>query len=84
MVSGLVIGLIAVVCIVALAITYRVLKVEEKKQKEYRKKGATFQDELERSHDYEEQSLKSNLPNLSWIYVVAAIVVVIAFVIYLF
>ncbi|WP_405103433.1 hypothetical protein [Oceanobacillus sp. FSL H7-0719] len=81
---GWLIGLVVAACIIALAITYRVLKVEEKKQKEYKKEGAGFGDELERSHEYEEKSLKSNLPNLSWIYIVAAVIIIIAFVIYLF
>ena len=81
---GWLIGLVVAACIIALAITYRVLKVEEKKQKEYKKEGAGFGDELERSHEYEEKSLKSNLPNLSWIYIVAGVIIIIAFVIYLF
>lgn len=81
---GWLIGLVVAACIIALAITYRVLKVEEKKQKEYKKEGADFGDELERSHEYEEKSLKSNLPNLSWIYIVAGVIIIIAFVIYLF
>ncbi|MBN6205705.1 hypothetical protein JYK21_04505 [Ralstonia pickettii] len=84
MVSGWLIGLIVVVCLIALAITYRVLKVEEKRQKEYRREGANFGDEVERSHEYEEKSLKSNLPNLIWIYIVAAVIIFIAFAIYLF
>lgn len=84
MVSGWLIGLIVVVCLIALAITYRVLKVEEKKQKEYRREGASFGDEVERSHKYEEKSLKSNLPNLTWIYIVAAVIIFIAFAIFLF
>ncbi len=81
MASGWVIGIIAVLCIIALVMTYRVLKTEEKKQREYRSEG---DNELQRSHEYEKKSLKSDLPNLTWIYIIATIIVTILFVVYLF
>ena len=78
-----VMGLIVVVCIIGGIITVRVLKVEENKQKEYEDSGDTAKDELERSLEYEKSSLKSNVPILSWIYIIAIVVSLIAFVVYL-
>ena len=77
-------GLIIVVCIIGGIITFRVLKVEENKQKEYEKSGDTAKDELARSLEYEKSSLKSNIPLLSWIYIIAIVVSIIAFAIYMF
>ena len=78
-----VIGLILVVCIIGGIITVRVLKVEEYKQKECEKSGDTAREELERSHEYEKSSLKSNVPILTWIYIIAIGLSLGAFVIYM-
>lgn len=73
------IGLIIAACIVGAVITLRVSKREERIQEKRRKEGDTYEDELERSHEYEEKSLKSNLPNLIRIY---AISIAVALVVY--
>lgn len=77
------IGLITIVCIIATVLTYRVLKEEEKKQKAYRESGQTIEDEMQRSLEYEKSSWTSNVPIMSWIYVVATVLSIIAFVIYI-
>lgn len=73
------IGLIIAACVVGAIITLRVSKKEERIQEKHRKEGDTAEDELERSHEYEEKSLKSNLPNLIRIY---AISIAVALVVY--
>lgn len=58
-----------VTMIAALVGTLLVGKDVNRQMKEYEEKGDTFQDELQRSHDYETTSLKYNIKRLSWIYV---------------
>src|SRR5699024_10972027 len=53
------IGLIIIACVVAAIITVRISKQMERKQEKYDEMGETYEDELERSHEYEVQSLKS-------------------------
>lgn len=77
------VGLITVLCIIATIVTYRVLKEEEKKQKSYEEKGATAEDEYQRSLEYEKTSWKTNIPRLTWIYVIATLASIVAFVIYM-
>lgn len=77
------VGLIIVVCLVATVITYRVLKEEERKQKAYEESSETFEDELNRSLEYEKTSWKTNIPLLTWIYIIATLASLIALVIYM-
>ncbi|MCM3739634.1 hypothetical protein M3210_05065 [Oceanobacillus luteolus] len=77
------VGLIIVVCLVATVITYRVLKEEEQKQKAYEESSETFQDEFNRSLEYERTSWKTNIPLLTWIYIIATLASLIALVIYM-
>lgn len=83
MLSGWVIGLVIVVCVIGGLITLRVLKVEENKQQKYEERGETAKGELERSLEYEEKSLHKNVPRLTWIYVVATLLSIIALVVYM-
>lgn len=84
MLSGWVIGLVIVVCIIGGLITLRVLKEEENKQRQYEESGETAKGELERSLEYEEKSWSSNVPKLTWIYVVSTVLSIIALVIYMY
>lgn len=77
------VGLIIIVCVIATVLTYRVLKEEEHKQKAYKESGQTIEDELQRSLEYETSSWSSNVPIMSWIYIVATVLSIIAFVIYM-
>ncbi|WP_017187617.1 hypothetical protein [Alkalibacillus haloalkaliphilus] len=62
----IVIGLLFVI---ALTITLNIAKNHDRQIKEYEKRGATPDEELERSHHYEQESLRRNIPNLVLIYV---------------
>ncbi|MDY0394162.1 hypothetical protein ACFSMW_09895 [Virgibacillus halophilus] len=79
---GLIVFLILLL-IVALCITLVFFKQIENKMQTYEKEGRTAQDELERSIAYESNSLKSNVPILTWIYSVTFIVAIIALAVYL-
>lgn len=81
--NALTIGLISVVCLVAVIITYRVLKEEERKQKGYEESGQSAEEELQRSLEYEKSSWSSNIPVLTWIYVIATLLSIIALVVYM-
>lgn len=79
-----IISFIFILCLIAGIITFKVLKEEEEKQKRYKNDPDSAKGALERSHEYEQKSLKSNVTNLSWIYVVAIIGSLIAFFVYMF
>lgn len=70
--------------IVALAVTFYIFKKEEEKMRKLEVEGDTSSDELQRSIDYESNSLKSNVPILTWIYVITILLSLIIFFIYLF
>ncbi|MBM7598809.1 cbb3-type cytochrome oxidase subunit 3 [Virgibacillus halotolerans] len=80
---GLIIFLI-VLFIAAIGGTFFAFRQEENKMKKYAEEGQTFQDELKRAEEYEERSLKSNIPVLSWIYVITILLSLLAFAFYLF
>jgi Flp pilus assembly protein TadB len=77
------IGLISIVCIIAIILTYRILKEEEKKLEDLKESGDTVQDEIKRSHEYEEKSWGTGIPLISWIYVIATVGAIILFVVYI-
>ncbi len=58
-----------------------VFKQEEKKLKQYEHED-TVENELKRSHEYETQSLSSNVPRLLWIYSITIVLSLIVFLIY--
>ena len=78
-------GLIsAVVIIVSLVLTVRVLKEEDKKIKKYEGEEDSAANELKRSNDYEKESLTKNVKNLSFIYVIVTAVSIIVLAFYIF
>lgn len=78
------VGLIAIVCIIAVILTYRVLREEEQKQKELREQNDSAKDELERSLEYEKNSWRTNISGLTWIYIITTVIILVGFFIYLF
>jgi type IV secretory pathway component VirB8 len=80
--TGLIIFLIVLFAI-ALVGTFFAFRQEENKMKKYEEDGDTPQDEIQRSLDYEKSSLKSNVSIQVWIYVVAILLSLLAFAIYL-
>ncbi|GAA0595386.1 hypothetical protein GCM10009001_09370 [Virgibacillus siamensis] len=76
--------LLVVLFVAALGGTVFVFRHEEKKMKQYEEEGDTVENELQRSREYETQSLKSNVPRLLWIYAVTIFLALIAFLIYVF
>lgn len=79
-----VISLIFIVCAIAAVITYRIMKEELVKQQEYEKAGMSPQEELQRSLEYEQKSIRSNVTSMTWIYIVAIALSVAAFIFYMF
>jgi len=80
----LIIGSLGLV-VVAAIVTVIALKQEERKMKEYQTDVFSYQDELKRSHEYEENSIKNVVPIQLWMYgigLVVSIVLIIAFAIY--
>lgn len=63
--------------IAALVGTFLVGRDVTRQMKKYEEEGATSQDELARSLEYEKNSLGYNIKRLSWIYVVLGLVVLI-------
>ncbi|MFA1818769.1 hypothetical protein ACDX78_00980 [Virgibacillus oceani] len=80
--TGLIIFLV-ILFIVSLLATFYALRQEENKIKKYEEEGDTPQEEIKRSLDYEKSSLKSNIPIQIWIYTIAILLSLLAFVIYL-
>ncbi|WP_217585766.1 hypothetical protein [Lentibacillus saliphilus] len=76
---GLIVFLI-ILFIIAVGGTLYAFKQEEKKMEQYEAKGDTPTDELERSHAYETESLKSNIPLQIVIYSLTLIITIIVFV----
>ncbi|MFU0790301.1 hypothetical protein [Virgibacillus proomii] len=75
---------LVILFIFTLIATLRIFKQEENKLKQYEQLGDTVENEMNRSKEYETQSLKSNLPILSWIYGVTIILGLAALFIYMF
>lgn len=80
--TGLIIVFV-VLFIAALGGTIFAFKQEEKKMKKYEEEGQTIEDELKRSIEYETKSLKSNVPNLTWIYSITFLLGIVTFIVYL-
>lgn len=70
--------------IVTLIATFATLKKEENKQKAYEKQGDTPEEERKRSFEYENQSLKSNVPLQIWIYTLTIFLSLLVFAVYLY
>jgi len=71
--------------VVAAIVTVIALKQEERKIKKYQTDVFSYEDELKRSQEYEENSIRNVIPIQLWMYgigLVASIVLIIAFAIY--
>lgn len=75
---------LAVFFIAILLVTLYIFRKEEQKIKKLEEQGDSSKDELQRSLEYEKQSLKSNVPILSWIYGITIGVSLLVFFIYMF
>lgn len=82
MLTGVIILLIFLF-LLTLYLTLRILRNEEAKMKKYEEEGDTIEDQLRRSHEYEQRSLKTSVPFQIWFYIGVFVVFSIAFVIYL-
>ncbi|HLR15969.1 MAG TPA: hypothetical protein VK144_09075 [Bacillota bacterium] len=72
-----------IITLVAIVITYRILKGMEKQMKSYEDEGVTVEEERERSLRYETESFKKHLPIQIFLYILLFIITVIGFVIFL-
>ncbi|WP_027964148.1 hypothetical protein [Halalkalibacillus halophilus] len=70
--------IIGILFIFTLIATLVIGKKTDDQIKEYERRDASPQEELERSREYEQTSMKKNIPNLAGIYVVYFILVIIA------
>lgn len=75
---------LVILFVIAMFFTFYAFKQEEMKMKKYEEDGDTVADELKRSHEYENTSVQNYLPIQGWIYIIAIIVTIIAFVVYLY
>jgi len=73
---------LVVIVIISLIATLVIFKQEENKMKE--REGDTAADEMRRSEEYEQESLKSHMPKLIWTYVITIVAALVVFAIYLF
>ncbi|MUV36319.1 hypothetical protein JNUCC1_00120 [Lentibacillus sp. JNUCC-1] len=76
--TGLIIFLVILFAVAVVGTLYA-FKQEEKKMKQYEEEGDTPEEELKRSLDYEEESLRSNIPLQIAIYIIAIVLSVVAF-----
>lgn len=83
MISKELIIILVIITLIAIALTYRILKNMEKQMKTYEDEGVTFEEERERSVRYESESVKKHIPIQIVLYVVLIILSVIGFLIYL-
>ncbi|WP_188207281.1 hypothetical protein [Alkalibacillus aidingensis] len=70
--------IISILFVITLVSTLLIAKEQNRKIKEYERQGTTAKEELERSIEYEDHSLKSNVPMLSAIYIVSFVIIIIA------
>ncbi|MDQ0351970.1 putative membrane protein [Alkalibacillus filiformis] len=75
--------ILGILFIITLVITLNIAKNHDRQIKEYESRGATPDEELERSRQYEQESLRRNIPNLVLIYIGLFILVFIAAIIIL-
>jgi|GEM_PF-2256327 len=80
----LIIGSLGLVIVAAL-VTVIALKQEERKMKKYQTDVFSYEDELKRSHEYEQNSIKNVIPIQLWMYgigLVFSIVLIVVFAVY--
>ncbi|GAA0450362.1 hypothetical protein [Alkalibacillus silvisoli] len=76
-------GIIGVLFIFTLIVTLKIAKNNDRQIKEYESQGIGADEELERSQQYEQESLRRNIPNLAIIYIVLFVLVFIGAIIIL-
>lgn len=72
-----------IITIIAIIITYRILKGMEKQMKSYEDEGVTVEEERERSLRYETESFKKHLPVQIFLYILLIILTLIGFFVFL-
>lgn len=75
---------LGVLFVVTLLLTLYAFLQEEKKMKQYEEEGDTIENELNRSHEYEKNSIRTYIPIQVWIYVVFFILLIGGFIFYLY
>lgn len=75
---------ISILFIIMLFLTFFAFKRIDNEIKEYEEKGATFEDEMRRSHEFETGSIRRHIPVQIWMYVITFLLMIIAFLIYMF
>lgn len=78
-----VIIIVTIICLLALFGTMYVGKQVNQTIDKYEQEGDSLKDQLKRSHEYEQSTLKKNVPILTLIYVVAFLASIVAVAIYL-
>ncbi len=82
MISTWLLIVLIVITLIAIILTYRILKGMENQMKQYEEDGVTVEEERERSIRYETESFKKHLPIQIILYIVLLILTVIGFLIY--
>lgn len=75
---------LVILFIITMSLTLYAFRQEEQKIKRYEEEGDTVEEQLQRSHEYEETSIKTYIPIQIWIYSITFAVGMIVFLIYLF
>ena len=76
--------ILSILFIITMIITLYAFLHEEKKLKKYEAEGDSFANEMKRSYEYEQTSVKKYIPIQIWIYSVSIVLAIIMFVIYLY
>lgn len=82
--NALLIGLTVVFALVLAGLTFYAVREVNNKIREYETVGDSLQDEINRSHNYESESLKVNLKSLTWIWGIICLVILIICIIFVF
>ncbi|MHA6252629.1 hypothetical protein [Oceanobacillus sp. CAU 1775] len=79
-----VLGSVFILCVIAAVYTFKAIKEMENKQKEYKNNPDSLKDAIQRSSEYEKSSWGTSIPGLTWMYIIATVVSLIALLIYMF
>jgi len=78
-----VLGFVFILCLIAGIVTFSAVRDMEKQQKKQKENPDSVKAAIERSSEYEKTSWGSMSP-LTWMYVIAIVVSLVAFLIYMF
>jgi len=78
-----VLGLVFILCLIAGIVTFSAVKDMERQQKKQKENPDSLKEAIKRSSEYEKTSWGTMSP-LTWMYVVAIVVSLVAFLIYVF